>query len=330
MMSGRTKAFTLIELLVVVVIILILVAVMVPVLTKVWKGAEVVQCKNNMKQVGLWFVQEAVTNRMYHSGGSGRTGPGNWPDIHALLLTSLKTPKITHCASVKENSPLRANAWATCSYAYLGNAAVTYSCKCSTCGDNPGKQVWRFYWSGVDYKGDHGNTDAGGDLNGLKGLPLADNLVFLESSVDADEANTPTIPEHQDTDQFATGDVKKFRDIRALRALPVSPADHRSNQPILCDFAVYRTGNFTFTGAPTSSTTSWKATDLDDIITEQNKVGLLFANHCVTSATGKNGWGINVFYSSGNIAWKRWDELRFQVMARKVPSDDDKHHWYFF
>ena len=326
MSDSRPKAFTLIELLVVITIILILVAVTLPVLNAIWQDASALRCKNNLKQMGLWFLQESVRNRIYHPGGDDRTSPGTWPDVHSMLVSSFKTTEITHCPSVKPDSALRPDAWSTCSYAYVGNMNLTYKCTCDACGSDPGKKVWRLYWSGVNYTGDHGIDDVGGNLDKLKNLPLAANLYFQSKSVDEGEPTSPTIPDHQDTDTFTSKDRKKFRDLRALRAMPITPSDHKINQPLLMDIVVYRTTGTA--GMPTSSNTSWKATDLD--ITEANKEGVLRANHCNTSATKKRGWGINVFYSSGNVEWKRWDELRFQVMAKKVSQDGDKYHSYFY
>ncbi|MFH1731318.1 MAG: type II secretion system protein [Planctomycetota bacterium] len=325
MFNGRTKAFTLIELLVVVTIILILVAVILPVLNQIWRDAEAVKCKSNLRQVGLWFLQEAVRNHVYHSGGDGRTAPGLWPDIHSMLARSFRTTEITRCPSVKDSS-LRPD-WATCSYAYVGNMNLTYDCTCDTCGSSPGKKVWRLYWAGVNYTGNHGNADAGGNFDRFKGMwpdNLADNLVFLKDSVDEGEPNEPTIPAHQDTDLFTSKDRKKFRDLRALRAVPITPSDNRSNRPLLMDILVYRrTGT---ADLPSASKTSWKATDL--ILDADDNTGVLYANHCSTSAVKKTGWGINIFYSSGNVEWKRWDQLRFQVTAKNKASDTYDSYFY--
>ena len=326
MFNGRTKAFTLIELLVVVTIILILVAVILPVLNQAWQSAEVVKCKNNLRQVGLWFLQEAVKNRMYHPGGDDRTAPGLWPDIHSMLASSFRTTEITRCPSVKPDSPLRPD-WATCSYAYVGNMNLTYDCTCDTCGSNPGRKVWRLYWAGVNYTGDHGNDDAGGNFDKFKGMypdNLADNLAFLKDSADEDEPDEPTIPDHQDTDRFTSNDRKKFRDLRALRAVPITPSDNRSNRPLLMDILVYRTTGTA--NLPSASSTRWKATDLT--LDPDDNVGVLYANHCSTSAVKKKGWGLNIFYSSGNVEWKRWDQLRFQVMARNKAGGTYDSYFY--
>jgi len=345
MTSGRRKAFTLIELLVVITIILILIAAIVPILNQIWRRADVLQCKNNMKQIGLWFIQEAVTHRSYHPGGTSRNSPAEWPDIHNILLSSLniRSGTLTTCPSVKD-SPLRPTG-VTCSYAYLGHPAVTYECKCDACKhilevngvptEEVGKRVWRWFWSGVKFLGGHGatigNHTYGGNLDNFTGLPLADNLVFQLGASDM----PPRIPYHQDTDTFEDREWK-FRDDRALRALPGTPAEHLANQPLLVDIVIFRTTNSS--DLPTYAAGSWTATEMvkyhsDTGITEiddDNKIGMLYANHCLTSASSKTDWGINVFYSAGNLVWKPWDELRFQIMEWRRYQTTTRYDCYFF
>lgn len=333
MTGPRTRAFTLIELLVVISIILILVAAVVPVLNSIWQRADVLQCKNNMKQIGLWFIQEAISHRAYPDS-SDRYSPGEWGTIHTILLRSLgsRDNTITACPSAKD-SPL-IPVWATCSYAYVGSPAVTFECRCSSCvtADAGMKRIWRWFFSGVQYQKDHsalinGRTEGTGgtDFIQLRGLPLADNVFFKLDS------GTPTIPYHQDTDTFEDRE-RTYLDNRALRALPGTPADHRAGQPLVADILAFRTTSLN--DLPEASDTSWTANEMAKYhtageITDENKVGMLYANHCTTSASSKKDWGINVFFSTGNVVWKSWDEIRFQVMVWERTTETWIYCYFF-
>src|SRR5438128_2486785 len=63
------SAFSLIELLVVIAIIAILIALLVPSVQKVREAANIAQCKNQLKQMGLAFHNHHDTFKVFPSGG---------------------------------------------------------------------------------------------------------------------------------------------------------------------------------------------------------------------------------------------------------------------
>src|ERR1700682_6437602 len=72
-MQNQRRGFTLIELLVVIAIIAVLIALLVPAVQKVREAANVAQCKNNLKQMGLAFQDHHDTFRVFPSGGTERS-----------------------------------------------------------------------------------------------------------------------------------------------------------------------------------------------------------------------------------------------------------------
>jgi prepilin-type N-terminal cleavage/methylation domain-containing protein/prepilin-type processing-associated H-X9-DG protein len=75
--TGERKAFTLVELLVVIAIIGVLVALLLPAIQAARASARAASCKNNMRQIGLAFLQHCDSHKGqfpdWHHSGEGKS-----------------------------------------------------------------------------------------------------------------------------------------------------------------------------------------------------------------------------------------------------------------
>ncbi len=97
----RRRGFTLIELLVVIAIIAILIALILPAVQKAREAARRVQCKSNLKQIGLALANYQDTNKYYppsfcvdRDPANFQTPGGEW-SIQARLLPFLGKGNVT-------------------------------------------------------------------------------------------------------------------------------------------------------------------------------------------------------------------------------------------
>jgi prepilin-type N-terminal cleavage/methylation domain-containing protein len=335
MQTRPRSGFTLIELIVVIAVILTLVSISVPVIRSMMDIGTRAKCANNLKQIGNYILGEAykAPAGQNPSGFFPRGGahPADWGEA----ANYIKEKRILYCPGPDSDSPSNPLQKTLYSYGYVGNLTPVYVCGCGTC--NSEKRIWKLYWSGVDYTGDHEDSDHIGGARATNcsdfagsAYKLASNLQFTQASVDENEPTVPTIPVHQDNGaygMFSGNDRAKFRTQRALRQVPENAEDKSDHVPLAFDLVMIRRWNASISqdlsdvGAP-----NWM--NAHRYITPENKDELLWANHCETSAASKDGWGANVLFCSGAVRWLTWDELRFQVMAYNGLSADSK--WYFF